>query len=118
MILFPFIVTQESFKDRHFSTAINQQIIDTIFLFGLRFYLLINVFGSFWPEQKTCHLAWIDVYSQFNNSAYDKAFSKFAFHCFLIKVSWRICLTVGGMYGVKSLLAPHNIFGGGRSIWW
>ena len=113
MILFLFIVIQKSFKDIHFSTAISQQIIDTIFLFSLRFYLLINVCGWFWPEQKTCHLARIDVYSQFNNSGYNKAFSKFAFYCFLIKVSWRICLTVGDMYGVKRLLALHNIFGGG-----
>ena len=53
--------------------------------------------GGFGQNKKTCHLARIDVYSQFNNSANDKAFSKFAFYCFLIKVSWRICLTVGDM---------------------
>ena len=42
-----FIVIQKSFKDIHFSTAFNQQIIDMVFLFGLRFYLLINVRGWF-----------------------------------------------------------------------
>ena len=75
--------------------------------------------GGFGQRTTTCHLARTDVYFQLNNSAYDKAFSKFAFYFFLIKVSWRICLTMVDMYGgVKRLFAPHNIFGGGRSIWW